>query len=309
MARGGRSSRALALDAARAGLGAALRRRVGLRVVNSLHRRLSAAKKRRMFYHFGDRAYAVQGDWVVEFAGRTITLPLRHDFAWSWCAALAFHGYDTELHDLYERLVTSDRGPRVFFDVGASYGLHSLRLLVHGVRVISFEPNPDCHLWFRQCAEQNGVEPEIHALAVADKAGTAELAVPGDATYLGTIVREVRESWAGQHVVRVLTVPQIALDDFVAEHSILPDLVKIDTEGSERLILSGARRVLELARPLVLFESWPRSPDRDTIFALLESVGYRIEPLAWPLRRAAPLSVAGFRDAPGMNFLARPLRV
>ena len=60
-------------------------------------------------------------------------LPLRRDFPLAWTAAVGFHGYDPELHDMYTRLVKSAFPPRVFFDVGASYGLHSLRLLAHGL--------------------------------------------------------------------------------------------------------------------------------------------------------------------------------
>lgn len=290
----------------RAGLGGVLAHPAGLRLVNRLHRRLSPAQKRRFFFAFLEGAYPVEGDWVVDFGGRPITLALRRDFPLSWCAAVGFHGYDAEIHDLYERLLTAARLPRVFFDVGASYGLHSLRWLAHGVRAISFEPNPACHPWFRECCARNGVQPEIHAVAVADKPGTAELAVPEEATYEATIVSAVRAGWAGRGGVSVIGVPRVALDDFVAEHGIVPDLVKIDTEGSERLVLDGARGVLERARPLVVLESWPGSPDRTSIFALLGSVNYRIEPLGWPPVPAAALSLAGFRGAAGMNFVARP---
>ena len=301
-----RRTRAVALGVVRAGLGGVLARPSGVRLVNRLHRHLSPAQKRRFFYAFLDGAYPVEGDWIVDFAGRPIRLPLRRDFSLSWCAAIGFHGYDAEIHDLYERLATGAHRPRVFFDVGASYGLHSLRWLVHGVRTVSFEPNPACHAWFRECCERNGVQPEIHGVAVADNAGTAELAVPGEAPYEATIVSEVRAGWVGRRDVHLCIVPQISLDDFVAEHGVRPDLVKIDTEGGERLVISGARDVLERARPLVVFESWPGSADRPTIFALLESVGYRIEPLGGPSCPAAPLSRDGFCAAAVMNFLARP---
>ena len=298
------STRAKLLTVARAGLGAALTRPSGLCVVNRLYRVLSSAQKRRFFYAFLDSLYPVEGDWIVDFAGRRITLPLQREFTLSWCAAVGFHGYDPEIHAFYEQLMRRTP-PRVFFDVGASYGLHSLRFLVHGVRVVSFEPNAACHGWFRACCRRNGVEPEIHAVAIADKSGTAELAVPDEAAYEATIVSEVKQRWVGRRHVRTITVPQIALDDFVTEHGIRPDLLKVDTEGSERLVLTGARRVLESVRPLVVFESWPGSPDRDAIFALLESIDYRIERIALPPRPSA-MSQMELRDAPGMNFLARP---
>lgn len=99
-------------------------------------------------------------------------------------AALGFHGYAAELHVLYEALVRSPR-PRLFFDVGASYGLR--------------------------------VTADIHAVSVAPSRGSAHLVVTGDATYLGTIVPAVGERWANRSDVTMMTVPQVTLDGMVEE--------------------------------------------------------------------------------------------
>ena len=299
-------ARARLREVFQSGLGYVVTRPAGLKIVNRIYRRLTPTQQRRLFYATFDAGYRVHGDWIVDFAGRPIVLPLRRDFALSWAAAVAFHGFDPEVHAFYEELMMTARRPRVFFDIGASYGLHSLRFLVHGVRAVSFEPNAACHAWFRECCERNGVRPEIHALVCADKPGTAELAVPDDAPWEATVMRDVKQRWSERRRVRILTVPQMTLDAFIAEHGVQPALMKIDTEGSERLVLSGATRLLASAAPLVVFESWPDSADRPGIYALFEAAGYRIEPLTWPPRPRRPLCRIEFREAGGMNFLARP---
>jgi FkbM family methyltransferase len=279
--------------------------------VNRLHRALPPEHKRRFFHAFLDCAAGVEGTWRVDFAGRPILLPLHRDFAFSWTAALGFHGYDPALHAFYEALVQGPRPPRTVFDVGANYGAHSIRFLVHGARTVSFEPNAACHPWFREWCALNGVRPEIRPVAVGPGPGEVELAVPGGALHLGTTTAAARARWDGRDV-RVVTVPQVSLDDVVAGEGAVPDLVKIDVEGGELGVLRGARRLLDRGRPVVVLESWRRSPDRPALAALLAAAGYRLSAVAWgppaPAGGAAgePLDAAAFVTSPAENFVAWP---
>jgi FkbM family methyltransferase len=265
---------------------------------------MSPALRRRFFHLTGTERWRVTGDWLVEFAGRNLVLPLRRDFPLAWAAAVAFHGYDPELHELYRTLVKGASPPRVFFDVGASYGLHSLRLLAHGAHVVSFEPNPECHPFFVACCRANGVVPELVPAAVGARTGTATLTVPCGRSYLGSIVPGVLDAW-GSNVVRFV-VPLTSLDRFVAQCGIVPDLLKIDVEGGERDVLAGARGLLAGARPMVIFESWPSVAARRSIFAVLTELGYRVHVVA-PGRRAAGLTCEEFVVSPASNFVARPV--
>jgi FkbM family methyltransferase len=106
----------------------------------------------------------------------------------------------------------------------------------------------------------------------------AELTVPGPQTYLGTIVAAVRDTWAARADVTTRVVPQVTLDSVAAEHDLAPDLVKIDVEGSELAVLAGAQQVLTRARPLLVLESWPASPERPALFVRLASLGYQLYP-------------------------------
>jgi hypothetical protein len=83
-------------------------------------------------------------------------------------------------------------------------------------------------------------------------------------------------------------------------------VVKIDTEGSELAVLAGAQAILERARPLVLLESWPESPERVVLFELLTSYGYRLHALRFATRPSPALALPAFLDSPATNFAARP---
>lgn len=296
-----RHARAWALRAVRA----AVSRVSGFRVINAIHRRLSPALRRRFFHLTCEEHWRVAGDWLVDFAGRNLVLPLRRDFPLAWTAAVGFHGYDPELHELYTSLVTSSSPPKVFFDVGANYGLHSLRLLAHGVRVVSFEPNPECHRFFLECCHANGLSPEIVPIAVGADTGWATLTVPVDRSYLGSIVPGVSERWEGD--VTRFDVPLTSLDHFVAERRVVPDLVKIDVEGGELDVLHGAEGLLAHACPVVIFESWPSPLERRLLFDLFDTLGYSVHEAAVDRQNSA-LSSTRFLECPGTNFVARPPR-
>jgi FkbM family methyltransferase len=274
--------------------------RPGLRLVNVVHSLLSPCARQRFFHLCEDETWRVEGRWSVDFAGRRLVLPLSREFPDAWLAAIGFHGYDPELHALYAQLVRGPRPPRVVFDVGASYGLHALRFLVHGARVVAFEPNPECHPWFRAWCAANHVPCELEPVAVADRFDCVVLAFPQGRTYLGSIVPDVRAEWRGP--VRTLRVRQVALDDVVAARGLVPDLVKIDTEGAEVAVLRGAVDLLRKVQPMLIFEAWPDADVRRTLWSILDKHGYALA--AVDGSRPQPLTRVAFCGAQATNFLA-----
>jgi FkbM family methyltransferase len=283
----------------------ALRTRAGLAAVNRLHRALSLAQKRRFYYLSVDLPCRAAGPWTVSFAGRRLVLPLHPDFDFGWTAATAFHGYETEIYELYEALLQEPRPPRVFFDVGASYGLHSLKFLAHGVRVVSFEPNTACHPFFLACCRRNGVAPDLRPVAIGAGAGEVRLWVPTGQTWLGTTVERVARTW-GDDGVETLSVWQTSLDEVVRRDGLMPDVVKIDTEGSELSVLVGADEILRRARPLIILESWPERQGRRALFDLLSSYDYDLHALQFAEGRSPALALDAFESSVASNFVSRP---
>ncbi|HKO98764.1 MAG TPA: FkbM family methyltransferase [Pyrinomonadaceae bacterium] len=199
----------------------------------------------------------------------------------------------------YERLIKTGR-VETFFDIGSNVGLHSLLLLVHGIQVVSFEPNPACHIAFREACKLNNVIPDIQSLALADKAGEAKLFFPDQQTDLGTTAPQTSAYLREYQNIKEITVPKITLDTFLADTGHRPDLIKIDTEGNELDVLKGARRALGEMGPTIIFESWPGYL-RAELFKFLTEADYLIHNLS-----GEALTEGGFANSLATNFLARP---
>ncbi len=242
----------------------------------------------------------------MRFAGKRLVLPLTATKVWQeWDAAVAILGHDLEIKTTYASLLRSPRRPKLFFDVGANYGLHSLLWLAHGVPTVSFEPNPNCHGYLRRVCQLNHLACDIQALALSDREGETELWFPERETWMGTTDAGVRDSLARELPLLAMKVAQTTIDAFVSRHGCRPDLIKIDTEGNEARVLRGSRETLRSLRPLVIFESWPGA--RDAVMASFEEAGYRIAPL--PVRPGLPTGVLqgrSFYEHPGRNFIAFP---
>lgn len=249
--------------------------------------------------------------WKIIFGGREILLPLDADRMWlDWLLAVSFLGHDAELKETYLAFLNSKRRPDVFVDVGANYGPNSLIFLVHGIRTISFEPNPACHAYLRECGRLSGVEVDIRDVAVGDARDPVELLFAERETWNGSadpsVQRRLRET-AGDRLQKV-TVAQTTLDDVLAADPASRMLIKIDTEGFEERVLRGARRIFETRRPTVIFEAWPEAGVRMRLFGILANFRYEVFPLPWTDGPGAPLKQAAFEGAIGMNFIAFPAK-
>jgi Methyltransferase FkbM domain len=89
------------------------------------------------------------------------------------------------------------------------------------------------------------------------------------------------EGWAQRDVpTESITVTTECLDDHLPD-GWLPNFVKIDVEGAERLVLEGAMQTFSVAKPTIAFEhGWHGFEDRERsepIFRLLcEDLGLRL---------------------------------
>lgn len=264
----------------------------------SFHRRFS-----RTFWN--QPAREVKGVWRIRFAGRSVRVPLTsRNLQLDWDAATALLGHDAEVKATYTALLNSSSRPDVFLDVGANYGTHSLLLLVHRVRTISFEPNDTCHEYYRSLCEANQVQPEIEPVAVTDRAGWIDLQFPPDEPWLGSTDRATRHRLALQYPITTRRVRTARLDDYLTRLPPGQVLLKVDTEGGETQVMSGARELLRRRRPIILFESL-RGSNRPELADLLQDVAYGITRLPWAPGRPTPmLTRNAFVESGETNFIA-----
>ena len=177
------------------------------------------------------------------------------------------------------------RGGVVVFDVGANVGAWSVMLLrqaaerspfLDGIQVHAFEPTASTFEQLRKNLASS--QANLNQVALSDTHGIGELNVDGPGAGTNSLSRPPHSKGpAATEVVSVSTV-----DDYCKTHDISDiSLIKIDAEGHDFYVLSGARGMLNDGRiDVIQFEynsRWidTRSYLRD-VFDLLEPLGYRL---------------------------------
>ena len=169
-----------------------------------------------------------------------------------WISSSGTHGcwlglYERELQHL---LVESLRPGDVFFDIGANVGFFSLlgsRLVGPTGRVVSFEPLPrNLELLRRHLNLNQTANLTVIPAAVADVEGVGCLS-------------EAPSASQGALSERGISVALVSLDTLWAAGNVpTPSVLKIDVEGAESRVLTGARDLLSRSRPLVLLSTHGR---------------------------------------------------
>jgi FkbM family methyltransferase len=193
-----------------------------------------------------------------------------------WCDG----AIEPALTSLFRSLL---RPGRVFVDVGAHYGYHSLlasELVGPTGRVVAFEPNRQTFaLLAANLASRANVKAEPFALADVEGAAALQDYGPRHSS-LCTLLPEARVPAAERASLRAATaiVPSTTLDRYADAHGMRPDVIKIDAEGAELAVLRGGTRLLERDRPVVTVETGdydsPGAPASSLAVRFLEDHGY-----------------------------------
>ena len=190
------------------------------------------------------------------------------------------------IHGRYEpymarALRTALKRGDTFIDVGAHHGIWSVyaaSLVGPRGKVVALEPSEA----YRTLTEN--VRGHRHVAAIrcgaSDREGHEVFFGQGDATS-GSFIREVTAINEQHSRARVTgaTVAISTLDTLVAEHALTPSVVKLDVEGFELRVLSGATAVLA-AKPRWVIEIHPpqlalSGGSEGAIFDLLHAHGYQ----------------------------------
>lgn len=164
------------------------------------------------------------------------------------------------------RLATQGYRPAVVYDVGASNGAWSetISAVLKSAEFHLFEPLVEAVPFYKRDFETRLKRMRrfhLHQIALSDVPGTTEFFVTHDGWGSSMLDRgEIPE------VAKRVLVPAFPLDDYRERHKLpSPEVLKIDSQGAERIILDGAQRVLESVDVLFL-ETWltrgygPRTP-------------------------------------------------
>jgi FkbM family methyltransferase len=150
---------------------------------------------------------------------------------------------------------------KVFFDIGANWGQHSLfacSLPDFSGCVHAFEPMPETYHDLE--AQVNAAELHqrvfTHNNALGDVPGIAQMFIPKPTqTEQAKIGLPSKNAQSAKVEIRTLD------QEFSVGKIPLPDLIKLDVEGFEANVLRGGLELLRQARPFIILENWPDASD------------------------------------------------
>src|ERR1700691_961918 len=149
----------------------------------------------------------------------------------------------------------------VVWDIGANAGLFSFAAAGLGAQVVAIEPDTWLANLLHRSVLINRLPVTVLPAAVADKLGIRALHLSEQ----GRASNSLLGSGSAQTVITITL-------DWLLERFPAPQLVKIDVEGNESAVLSGAPNVLR-TRPLLFCEV---TQHHDDIAWLLGAAGYTL---------------------------------
>jgi FkbM family methyltransferase len=147
----------------------------------------------------------------------------------------------------------------LILDIGANIGLIGLSILAEfpTARVIAFEPAPFQLRILKKTVKANFLQRRIslESVALSHQSGHASFAVHNgiDASGLDGFLDTGVGGPAKQIKVRVNTLDKW----WSTKGKPFINVIKIDTEGSELMVLQGAEAVLRKCQPTLFLEIWP----------------------------------------------------
>lgn len=172
---------------------------------------------------------------------------------------------------LLERIRERIAPGATFVDAGANIGNHTVYFLrlCRAAHIHAFEPIPHMQAILQRNADLNGADRvTLHPFGLGASASTADVEIFNPANLGSTTLRPSMDAGSDGGI------PIRPLDSFDLENI---DFIKIDVEGMQDAVLSGARDTIARCKPTMVIEAFQRGDERDRTEALLGDLGYRVD--------------------------------
>ena len=154
-----------------------------------------------------------------------------------------------------------------YVDVGANggmYAAHIAKFISGKGQVIGFEANPQLAQLAAATAALNNLDNvRIFSAAVSDTAGTIQLNIVPEQSGSSSVLSEhlAKEFGSDRSIIRTLDVPCFKLDDVLSDMPAVSSadrtVLKVDVEGHEKSVFTGAAEFIRRFKPYLFFE-WNR---------------------------------------------------
>lgn len=186
--------------------------------------------------------------------------------------------------------------PKVFLDVGAAGGYFSRVAASHldfPPIVHAFEVRPGCLEAMRSAIKADGLDGRVivHSAALSDlHEGEREMwwcgskvfeEEPDERQWRLPLWHRIKLALNGERRgLNKLRLTLTSIDHFVAEHGVVPDLIKIDVDGYEGKVLRGGLNTFATYRPAIALELHKDALirygyTRQSVIRLLTDLGYK----------------------------------
>ena len=160
----------------------------------------------------------------------------------------------------------------IILDIGANIGNHTLYWANESKakKIYSFEPIPHTFSILKKNIEINNLQDKVALfnIGLADENGKAEIKSFCKQNLGGTRLKKLQSNTNLQIDIKML-------DSINIEEKQI-DLIKIDVEGMDNEVLTGAKKTLKKHKPsLILIESFPDSFEKSN--EILTTLGYKME--------------------------------
>lgn len=194
--------------------------------------------------------------------------------------------YEPELAHLTRKFIDSRRD---VIDVGANVGFFTVLAAKHTKGTVwAIEPVQKIVSMLRANALLNNVDQKVHVFegVLSDHNGEELMRVVEGKEEYSTVGVQLHPSSIG-NPIKSVSVPSLTLDSIVLKNGIDVGFLKIDVEGNEHKVISGAKHTLENLRPVMLIEFSPKliqkngADPMDTL-ANLNSLEYHVIDTMFP---------------------------
>lgn len=180
-----------------------------------------------------------------------------------------FSSWSEDHNEGLDRLILESMGKSVVFDIGAHIGLVTLpvaKALEPTGIVFSFEPGSVNRCLLERHVEWNGLSNVcIVPVAIGDRdEESVRFSEYQEASGRNALNLKLEPSGnplrsKDHHEERYssVSVAMLSIDSFCLDRQVIPDVIKIDVEGAESLVLSGAVKTLKEHRSIVLLSVHP----------------------------------------------------
>lgn len=249
----------------------------GLRLINYIHENGSTKTAFWIEHLLNQPAFDFKWDIKIDEKQKAVYTFKQGEPYLSFHFPLSYKRNDPALRQTEKILHSFYSADAVYFDVGANIGLRSIYYLSKGRTCYLFEPNQGLKKYTERFVAQNNItNATLVTGIVGDTDGKKEFYF-SKSSYASSVSKESLIS-SGDTIQAVDTVESFTLDSFAVQHNVLAKakIIKIDVEGHEYEVCTGAQQLLQQEGICLIIEVLPNTPSSRQLFDLLTQRDYKI---------------------------------